>query len=190
MKEKETQRTESLDATLKDVDTVVEDLKAANVRREAESRILVDQINGLKEQVPKALEGWKASGDAKLAELSQEVQSLRKLLENRVGRSGGNLTLTSKGPTSFVSGNANEQSIDTPSSSTAATQNTTKPNSETVSTASAPAPGIMVPKHENSSSSSPGIVGRSDRKATIPAWQRAATEKNDAAESGKTEAGA
>ena len=85
LKSSEAERTQKLDSTLQDVESVVSDLKAANLRREAESRILSDQVQGLKDLVPKALEGWKASGDGKLDDLGAELQSLKKLVGNRVG---------------------------------------------------------------------------------------------------------
>ncbi len=181
LKEKETQRTEKLDTTLKGVDAVIEDLKEANKRRDVENRIIVDQIDGLKDQVPKALEGWKASGDAKLEELSQEMQSLKRLLENRVGRSGGTSKSTGKHSTPTAA-NENENAKDITSSPTSNNLVTGTPNSESPSTTSVPAPGITAPK-------------QNDRKA-IPAWQRAASEKSSNAasagnsETSKAEAGA
>ena len=166
------ERTEKLDTTLKNVNSVIEDLKAANTRREAESRIIAGQVTGLKDMIPKALEGWKASGDAKLEELGQEVQSLKKLLENRVGRPSGAPTPTSRGHP-----NANEKPKDTPSTFHSANSGTTTPNAESASGASAPAPGVTAPKRESTP-----LRGfeRSDRRA-IPAWQMAAaaTEKTE-----------
>lgn len=183
IKQSESERTEKLDTTLKDVGSVIEDLKAANTRREAESRIIANQVTDLKDMLPKALEGWKASGDAKLEELGQEVQSLKKLLENRVGRPGAAPTPTSRGHP-----NGNEKSKDNPASS-----GTTTPNVESASNLSAPAPGVTVPKRESNP-----LRGfeRSERRA-IPAWQMAATtEKTEPgassqnAEGGTAEAGA
>ena len=156
---------------------MIEDLKAANTRREAESRIIADQMKALKDQVPKALEGWKANGDAKLEELSQEMQSLKKLLENRVGRSGGTTTPVGRGypsPATNTSDQNKDANLNQPSNNHGITAST----SETSST-SASAPGVTAPKHESSIPTSP----KPDRKA-IPAWQRAAAgEKNGAASS-------
>ena len=179
IKESESERTEKLDTTLKDVGSVIEDLKAANTRRETESRIIADQVTGLKDMVPKALEGWKASGDAKLEELGQEVQSLKKLLENRVGRPAVTPAPTGKGHL-----NGNEKPKDNISAS---------PSAESATSSSAPAPGVTAPKRESTP-----LRGyeRSDRRA-IPAWQMAAaTEKSEPAgssqnaEGGTAEAGA
>ena len=173
IKESESERTEKLDTTLKDVGVVIEDLKAANTRREAESRIIADQVTGLKDMIPKALEGWKASGDAKLEELGQEVQSLKKLLENRVGRPSGAPIPTGRGYE-----NGNDKSKDNPSDVTSAKSGTTTPNIESTSGSSAPAPGVTAPKRE--STPLRGFEKR-DRRA-IPEWQMASTtEKTEPA---------
>ena len=173
IKESESERTEKLDTTLKDVGGVIEDLKAANTRREAESRIIADQVTGLKDMIPKALEGWKASGDAKLEELGQEVQSLKKLLENRVGRPGGAPIPTGRGYA-----NGNDKSKDNPSAVTSANSGTTTPNIESTSGSLAPAPGATAPKRE--SNPLRGFEKR-DRRA-IPEWQMASTtEKSEPA---------
>lgn len=174
IKESETERTEKLDTTLKDVGGVIDDLKAANTRREAESRIIADQVTGLKDMIPKALEGWKASGDAKLEELGQEVQSLKKLLENRVGRPSGAPTPTGRGYA-----NSNEKSKDKPPAVASANSGTTTtPDSSPPSGSSAPAPGVTAPKKDSTP-----LRGfeRRDRRA-IPEWQMAAaTEKTEPA---------
>lgn len=186
LKEKETQRTQKLDTTLKDVDTVIQDLKAANTRQEADSRIIADQIQGLKDQIPKALAGWKANGDAKLDELGQEMQSLKKLLENKVGRSGNTSSPAWKSQAPPTA-NGNDKSKDSRSNPTSNNGGASTPSTEATGTPSAPAPGITAPKQE-SSAPSPNPFERSDRKATIPAWQRAAIEQTGPVAGGSTEA--
>ena len=176
IKESETERTEKLDTTLKDVGSVIEDLKAANTRREAESRIIAHQVTDLKNMVPKALEGWKASGDVKLEELGQEVQSLKKLLENRVGRAGGAST-----PTSTGHSNNKEKSKGTDMMSYLTNSGASTPYGESAGAPSPPAPGVTVPKRE---SNPPRVSEKIDRRA-IPAWQMAAAPGTPA----KTEPG-
>lgn len=171
IKESESERTEKLDTTLKDVGTVVEDLKAANTRREAESRIIANQVAELKTMIPKALQGWKASENAKLEELGQEVQSLKKLLEYKVGRRSTTPTPTSRGQPS-----GNEKPKDNLPAISSANSGTTTPKAESATSSPAPAPGVTVPKREFGS-----LRGfeRSDRRA-IPTWQMAAaTEKTE-----------
>lgn len=166
------------------MDTIIEDLKAANTRREAESRIIADQIQSLKEQVPKALEGWKANGDAKLEELGQEMQSLKKLLENKVGRSGGGTSTPAWKNQTPPSATGNDKSKDNPTSNN--NSGAITPNAEATGTPSVSAPGVTAPKQDSSTPSSHPFE-RSDRKATIPAWQRAASEKTGTAAGGSTE---
>ena len=175
IKDSESERTEKLDTTLKDVGSVIEDLKAANTRREAESRIIANQVTDLKDMVPKALEGWKASGDAKLEDLGQEVQSLKKLLENRVGRASAAPTPTGRGHPSGTE--KSKDNVSTPNSRSSGASTT---NAEPASTSStpAPAPGVTVPKRESTPFRG---LERSDRRS-IPAWQMAAaTEKSEPA---------
>lgn len=172
LKALEAERTGKLGRTLDDVDSVIDDLKASNTRREMESRIIADQVHGLKELVPKALEGWKASGDAKLEELGQEVQSLKKLLENRVGRPSGGQTPTGRG---FLNGNEKPRES-LPTASTTNNGDST-PNTESAGGSSASASGGTAPKAD-STSSSRGLE-RGDRKAAIPAWQMAAAGKRE-----------
>lgn len=194
LKASEIQRTEKLDTTLNSVDTVIEDLKAANTRREAESRIIADQVQGLKDLVPKALEGWKASGDAKLEELGQEMQSLKKLLENRVGRSGGTATpaSTGRGYPSQTPANGIEKPKDNLLASTSNNSNNTPtPKSDSTisnSSAPAPAPGVTTPKSDSSTAASSSGFDRSDRRAAIPAWQMA-PKSGGASETSKSESG-
>ena len=154
IKASEAERTEKLDTTIKDVDTVIADLKAANTRREAESRIIADQVSGLKELVPKTLEQWKQSGDTRLDELGQELQSLKKLLENRVGRSAG----------------APEPRM--PSYTPPKANGAPSPSTESAAESSAPAPGVNVPRKDGSPTKRAGGA-----KAAIPAWQMAAASK-------------
>ena len=154
---------------------MIEDLKAANMRRETESRIIAHQVTELKNMVPRALEGWKASGDAKLEELGLEVQSLKKLLENRVSRTIAATTPTSTG---HPSGSEKSKGSDMMLHSTNSGATTPYSESASASSTPAPAPGVTVPKRE---SNPPRGFEKTDRRS-IPAWQMAATP-------GKTEPG-
>ena len=140
--------------------------------------------------IPKTLKEWKASEKAKLEELSLEVQSLKKLLENKVGRSGGT---SLRG---YLNDNKKPKDS-TLTASSAGTSGTIPSNANSVSgpPSSSPAPGVTVPKKESTPSRG---LERSDRRA-IPAWQMAAatTEKSSEsagssrnAEAGTAEAGA
>ena len=175
---------------------MIEDLKASNKRRDTESRIIADQVYSLKDVVPKALEGWKAGGDTKLEELGQELQSLKKLLENRVGRPGASTQTpapTGRGypPPEANGGETSRENVTAfASTNTGSGSQTPEPSSNSP----APAPGVTVPKRDSSTPRSG--LGRSDRRAAIPAWQMAASGKSGTSapsansEGSATEAGA
>ena len=106
-------------------------------------------------------------GDAKLEDLGQEMQSLKRLLENRVGKAG---TPTPTGR-SYPSSTANGQQISVDKLS--ASNGKTTPNLESATGSSAPAPGVTVPKRERA----------------IPAWQKAAAGKSGTASPSANEEG-
>ena len=148
---------------------MIEDLKATITRREAESRIIAHQVTELKNMMPRALEGWKASGDAKLEGLGQEVQSLKRLLENRVGRAGALPTPPSTGhPSGYEKSKGSDMMFH--SMNSGATTPYGQSASASSAPAPAPAPGVTVPKTE---SNSPRGSEKTDRRG-IPAWQMAA----------------
>ena len=186
IKSAETERTEKLDATLQDVESAISDLKIANKRREDENRRIGDEVRALKDLIPKALEGWKADGDGRLKELGSELNSLKKLVGNRVG--SGNAQIPSG--RSYVSAytermNASgstpqDHLASTPQYPASSTDKAEESESSSV-TASAPAPGVNVPKRESTSPLS--FKDRTSGRAAIPAWQMAATSnkgKNNA----------
>jgi peroxin-14 len=175
LKSAEEERTEKLDSALSEVESVIAELKAANKKREDDAARTGDEIRALREMIPKALEGWKSDGDNRLKELNTELKSLKMLVGNRVGSSAPNTTRTTSGtstPAAATSSTATEHQNQQPALS---------------STASAPAPGITTPRKDSPFS----FEGRSGR--TIPAWQKAAAEKEKenekAAQSSVTDAG-
>ncbi|KAI4109387.1 MAG: hypothetical protein L6R37_000544 [Teloschistes peruensis] len=84
LKELETQRQEKLDKALDEVNSVVEELRRDSERRGKEGDMLRDQVVGLRESIPRALDGWKREGDGRIEDLSGEVRSLKKLVATRM----------------------------------------------------------------------------------------------------------
>ena len=179
LKVAETERTERLDSALQEVESVISELKAANKRREDDSRRISDEVRGLREMIPKALEGWKAEEDVKLKDLSAGLKSLKILVGNRVGdpatvhppgrpynfadRVGGSGSNTPRDTTSYTANsylNGTTDKQDEPTSASAS------------ASSAAPAPGVNVPKRESSSGTF-GYDGRPSSRAAIPAWQMA-----------------
>ena len=183
-RESEAARTEKLDSALASLTSTIEDLKAANTRRENEARVTAEQVSGLREMVPKALDGWKQGEDRKVEELGAEVRSLRKLLQNRMGGAqtptsggsqglasqsafgGGKLPFTPEDPDRSAQGGRST----TATASAAEKSGTVETQDENVT---APAPGINVPKRDASASRG----GFGSGKAAIPAWQMVAKGK-------------
>ena len=185
LKTSEAERTEKLDTTLRDVDAVVADLKAARTRQENEARSVADQVQGLKDLVPKALEGWKESGDRRLEELGAELRSLKKLVSNRVG--GGGAPAPSAGRPYSSASIERASGSSTPTGTSSSMPNGTATESEdktkgASSIPSAPAPGVTVPRRET-----PGTFQSSGR-AAIPAWQMAAASGGGSSKKGEESA--
>ena len=180
MKSAEEERTQKLDSTLADIDSVVAELKDANKRREIEERSIKDQLHGIKDIVPKAIEGWKGVNDARLEELGAEVRSLKMLLQNRIGGGARNAQpysgRASPGPGSSGDGKdpAGANGLNTPKADSGNSTAQEIRDEEVASASpgerpstSAPAPGVTEPKKD--------FTNRYSRAggASIPAWQMA-----------------
>jgi len=177
IKDAETARTEKLDTTLASVNDVIADLKAANTRRENEARVVAEQVQGLRDMVPKALEGWKEKEDKRVEELGNEVRSLRLLLQNRVGGGGGGAQTPVGGGQGQSYGYRGALGGEQERTSSPSVGSGRVETGDEGAVAPAPAPGITVPKREGSASR-----GFGSGRAAIPAWQMAA--KNKSAEGG------
>ncbi|MCJ1281660.1 peroxisomal membrane protein pex14 [Xylographa opegraphella] len=191
LKSAEESRTEGLDSALQEVEAVISELKAANKRREDDSRRIGDEVRGLKEMIPKALEGWKAAEDIKLKELGAGLKSLKILVGNRVG--GDQSTANAVGRPSQFSERTGANSSNTPRGSASQALPYTAPSYSLISasemqdensaeappsSAPAPAPGVNVPKREVTSPFK--FDQRSGSRAAIPAWQMAAASNSKA----------
>lgn len=83
LKSAEEDRKARVDAALEEVESVVQDLKNAGKRREDESKRVGDEVRGLRDLIPKALEGQKESQKKALEDLQTELKSLKQLVMNR-----------------------------------------------------------------------------------------------------------
>lgn len=86
LKAADAERSEKLDSTVRDVDQAMADLKVAGARRDAQDRLVADQVHNLRSMIPQAMQGWKTQHDARIESLATEMQSLKRLLENRLGQ--------------------------------------------------------------------------------------------------------
>jgi len=201
LKAAEAERNEKLDAALKDIEAVTEELRQSNQRRKEEGKRMADEVAELKAMIPKALDGWKSEGDGKLKEIGAEMKSLKVLLGNRLGNQsqsgpGPSGTSPARASTGYGQPNGYGMNVSGSNQSTVAASTPSALASGAASAAedspggSAPAPGINVPKGSVSSFAS----GARPNRATIPAWQMAAANKSKAEEaaanSGTAETGA
>ncbi|KAJ0163448.1 Peroxisomal membrane protein PEX14 [Colletotrichum tanaceti] len=169
LKAAERERTENLDTALTDLETIMQELRSANTRREIETQRVKDDVQILKDSIPKAMNTQKDLTDSRLKEVNSELTSLKTLITQRMNaasssattnslRTGGNATPTSSGPnrSGAPPGDDNQS---------ASTESTT--NSETTKTTSTPSFNRPSP-----------FSGATGTKASIPAWQMAMASKD------------
>lgn len=174
LKTAEQQRTEKLDAALAELETVMSDLKTANRRRDDDAQRIREDIQGLKDAIPKAMENQKTQADNRLYEINTELTSLKTLVSQRM-TSGG----------SSASGFSRPGASSTPAAAPAAPAATApKPatvsdpatiSTETTSSEKAAEPAKVADSPRNSSQTP---FNKGSGKASIPAWQMAMANKN------------
>ncbi|QSZ30184.1 hypothetical protein DSL72_004704 [Monilinia vaccinii-corymbosi] len=175
LKTSEQERTERLDIALTEVETVINELKSASRRRDEESRRIGDEVRGLKDLIPKAMEGQKEATDNRLKELAVELKSLKTLMGQRMNPPSSmnpyNRVQSSTLPSSPIT------SVTTPSNSTPVGESLTEsitPRPASVSTSS----GTEAVASLQGRSASPFNTGAPAGGAKIPAWQMAAANKS------------
>jgi len=165
LKAAEQQRTEKLDTALADLESIMQELRSANTRREIETQRVKDDVQILKDSIPKAMNTQKDLTDSRLKEVNSELTSLKTLITQRMNaassastnnlRTGGNAASTSGLNRPAATGS------DSQKGSTEAAA-----NSDTPKTTGTPT--------YNRSSPFSGATGA---KASIPAWQMAMANK-------------
>uniref|UniRef100_A0A093XYB9 Peroxisomal membrane protein PEX14 n=1 Tax=Talaromyces marneffei PM1 TaxID=1077442 RepID=A0A093XYB9_TALMA len=165
LKSAEETRTERLDAALREVETVLSELKSSTRRRDDETRRISDEVKNLKDSIPKALEGAREGNESRLKELGTELRSLKTLLNNR-------LSAGSPATTPVTGRPLGSAATPEPASSPAISIPATTPSTNTTS----------IPAASNSqASSSPAStnpLSQLGKSASIPAWQMAAANRS------------
>lgn len=195
LKASEEARTTRLDDALGEVESVLASLKESSKRQGDDNRRIEDDVRGLRDLIPKALDSQKESTDKRLQELSTELKSLKTLIGNR---------MSSPAPprpqsTSGYYGQAQSQTPNTngtpaASASTPQPSSTPAPSEQTNGTsatetqtngsaASAPTPSPATEKPL------PAYGRPSPGRAAIPAWQMAAAKKTEEAKKDTSESG-
>jgi peroxin-14 len=177
LKSSEQARTERLDAALTEVESVIGDLKTASRRREEESRRINEEVRGLKDLIPKAMEGQREATDTRLKELNTELKSLKVLMGQRMNPASSTTT------SSYGRTVGNSTSTATPSSATGSISiNGSASESITPQPASVSSgAGTESVASLQGRSASPFNTGAPPGRAAIPAWQMAAANKNSTA---------
>ncbi|KAI9368913.1 peroxisomal membrane anchor protein conserved region-domain-containing protein [Aspergillus egyptiacus] len=164
LKTAEEARTEKLDGTLRDVETLLADLKSASRRRDDETRRINDEINALKDAIPRALQGAREGNENRLRELGTELKSLKTLLGNRLGSAASGSPVPPKVPDTTP--NASEPVPSAPSDTNGTTASPAQPDTASASTPTA---------------NPPNPLSRFSKSPSIPAWQLAAANRSKTA---------
>lgn len=179
LKSAEEARAERLDEALREVETVVTELKQASRRREDETRRISDEVRGLQDAMPKALEGVKEGNDKRLKELGSELKSLKILMSNRLGASPAPMvaptmsTSNTPRPSSSSNAAATSRAAETPNGVTHSPSVSQSSNTVTL-----PSVASQTSTASSSAPSASGPLGQYGRSASIPAWQLAAANKS------------
>ncbi|KAJ6437868.1 GTPase binding protein Rid1 [Purpureocillium lavendulum] len=173
LKTAEQQRTEKLDTAISELDTVMADLKAANRRREDDAQRIRDEVQALKEAIPKAMDNQKTLTDTRLSEINTELTSLKTLVSQRMSSNNAAPAAAAAATTG--------SSYMRPASSVGGTR-VPQPTVEAVPEASSPSTPVPAEPPKSLAQSSFNRSSGSG-KASIPAWQMAAANKSAASSS-------
>jgi peroxin-14 len=199
LKASEEARTERLDNALGEVESVLASLKESSKRQGDDNRRIEDDVRGLRDLIPKALDAQKEANDNRLKELSTELKSLKTLIGNRMSAPAPAPAPAPvpRAPTApYYGTSANGTSIP-------AATSTTQPASTEQPTSTPPAASSAMPggastgaANGTASTSTPAAESKpvqswrgSAGRAAIPAWQMAAAKKSEDAKKDTSESG-
>ncbi|KAK3995832.1 peroxisomal membrane protein PER10 [Cladorrhinum sp. PSN332] len=185
LKNAEAARTQKLDTTVADLETVMGDLKSANRRRDDEAQRIRDDVQNLKESIPRAMNNQKELTDNRLREINAELKSLKTLITQRMNPATASTSTSSyvRPGLGGVGTTTTSSPAVTPAPAAAASVESSKdeakeePKTTTYQD---------LASNNNSRTSSPFGSGL-QTKASIPAWQMMASKKS--ASSSSTAAG-
>ncbi|KAI1304061.1 peroxisomal membrane anchor protein conserved region-domain-containing protein [Xylaria venustula] len=198
LKESEAARTEKLDKVLEDLEAFVRESKSASRRQGDETERLRDDIKNINATIPKSMAANKEFTDSRLKEISNEVKSLKSLISQRMNSAPA--APSSPLPASVATYNGGTSSHLRPTSAapTASVNPATPPPAEvkendgvnggsstTLEGNNAGTSSSTPSKQDYISSlngrSSPFGSGAPSGKASIPAWQMAASNTKTSA---------
>lgn len=181
LKAAEQQRTEKLDATLADLETVISDLRSANKRRASEAQRVRDDVVDLKNSIPKALDAQKNLADTRLQEVNAELKSLKTIISQRMQQPNVANTVAPRGvapsQTPALASSpapAQENGTNGAANGHAKAEDTIKPFNGAIKDI------------DTSGRSSPFSSGISPAAVKIPEWQRAMASKKSSSSIGNS----
>ncbi|OTA80601.1 hypothetical protein M434DRAFT_401680 [Hypoxylon sp. CO27-5] len=197
LKASERERTEKLDKVLEELETFMRDTKSASRRHGDETDRLREEMKALKGIIPKSMNANKDFTDNRLKEITNEVKSLKALISQRMNSSSAapsSINVSSPAPPPVPSINTNGFLRPTPGNSIPPTASgASSPGIDVVAKEIGDAKQAVRDRDENSSPASGsasrqdylsalggrnspfGTSGVSAPKASIPAWQLAAS---------------
>ena len=179
LKAAEEERTEKLDASLTDIESVIDELKAANRQREQDARQVADQVRDLRDMIPKALNRWKEREDNKLGDIGSEMQSLKRLMENKVGlRASSSSSSYSEGNRFGISSGPKSQEKKDETADQNATKDVDPKNGERAGGKGDDERGSLSISSSSGFRREQSTGYRPNSKAAIPAWQMAAANND------------
>jgi peroxin-14 len=198
LKASEEARTTRLDNALGEVESVLASLKESSKRQGDDNRRIEDDVRGLRDLIPKAMDAQKETTDNRLRELSTELKSLKTLVGNRMSAGParpstpnyyGQNQSQSPAPTPNVNGTSSTSTPAPQTSSTPAPSEQTNgtSTSEAQGSSSTASAATSTPTAEKAAPSSYGRVAGG--RAAIPAWQMAAQKKSEEAKKDTSESG-
>ncbi|KAI1809696.1 peroxisomal membrane anchor protein conserved region-domain-containing protein [Poronia punctata] len=197
LKESEAARSEKLDKVLEDLETFVRDSKSAGRRQEDETERLRNDVKNINTSIPRSMTAHKEFTEGRLKEISNEVKSLKSLISQRINSTPAAAAAAPPTPAAPAAPyNSGSASYVRPSVSPAATtpsaeakenvasneENSSSSSAQTENKASVSTPTPNKQDYISSlgGRSSPFGSGVPAGKASIPAWQMAASNSKSA----------
>lgn len=186
LKEAEEERTKRLDSAITDIETIVADLKSANQRREDDSRRMESEIKTMRDSLPRAIDSVKEGSERQLKELSNELSSLKALMQNRASVPSASSFNIPRAPKPDPAALPYTPAARTPNVQTPTNEGGPGSSSNITGTQGASTvPSFSMPGGPGSSTAAAAAkpastnLGYGAGKVSIPAWQLAAQNKQE-----------
>jgi peroxin-14 len=178
LKKAEEDRTKRLDTAISDIESIIDELKSANTKREDDARRMESEIKVMKDSLPRSIENVKDASERQLKELGAELTSLKMLMGNRIGGGSGMAAIPKTQPANISSFTNNATATATPVQETAPGSS----NNPTGVNGAGKAPSFAMPNSTGQQPPAPRPASSTSfssggGKAAIPAWQMAAQNK-------------